>query len=166
MPTYKNLLPIARFMSCRQISNYCQAEGTEPDQLYKTVDIEVKGHDVAVINSYEKFVSMAARELGITISKIWTPPRVINRYTLLKSAHVHRKHMVQYEMRTMFRTVQIKHVTGSTADTFLEYIQRNLPEGMAMKVTRCAIEALPDHLVPPPSVAAATPTDSTKRTSS
>ena len=32
--------------------------------------------------------------------------------------------------------VQFKHVTGSTANTLLEYIQRNLPEGMAMKVTR------------------------------
>ena len=27
-------------------------------------------------------------------------------------------------------------VTGSTADTFLEYIQRNLPEGVAMTVTK------------------------------
>lgn len=28
------------------------------------------------------------------------------------------------------------NVTGSTADTFMEYIQRNLPEGVAMKVTK------------------------------
>lgn len=31
---------------------------------------------------------------------------------------------------------QLKHLTGSTADTYLEYIQRNLPEGVAMKVTK------------------------------
>jgi hypothetical protein len=29
---------------------------------------------------------------------------------------------------------QLKHLTGSTADTYLEYVQRNLPEGVAMKV--------------------------------
>ena len=29
-----------------------------------------------------------------------------------------------------------ERLTGSTADTFLEYIQRNLPEGVAMKVTK------------------------------
>ena len=34
---------------------------------------------------------------------------------------------------------QLKHITGSTADTFLEYIQRNLPEGMCMKVTKVSI---------------------------
>lgn len=36
-------------------------------------------------------------------------------------------------METQF---QFKHLTGSTADILLEYIQRNLPEGVAMKVTR------------------------------
>ena len=29
----------------------------------------------------------------------------------------------------------LKHLTGSTADTYLEYVQRNLPEGVSMKVT-------------------------------
>jgi len=28
------------------------------------------------------------------------------------------------------------NLTGSTADTFMEYVQRNLPEGVAMKVTK------------------------------
>ena len=30
--------------------------------------------------------------------------------------------------------VQVKHITGTTADIFLEYIQRNLPEGIDMSV--------------------------------
>ena len=42
----------------------------EPDALYKTILVEVKGHDPTVLNSYEKFVSMAARELDINISKM------------------------------------------------------------------------------------------------
>lgn len=32
--------------------------------------------------------------------------------------------------------VQYKHLTGSTADTLLEYIERNLPEGVALKATK------------------------------
>jgi len=47
-----------------------QATGEEPDQLYKTVEVEVKGHDVPVLNSYEKFVTMAAGNLGIKISNM------------------------------------------------------------------------------------------------
>lgn len=56
--------------------------------------------------------------------------------TLLKSKHVHKKHRVQYEIRTYFRFLDFLKLTGSTADTFLEYAQRNLPEGVAMKVTK------------------------------
>lgn len=37
-------------------------------------------------------------------------------------------------------------MTGSTMDTFLEYIERNLPEAVAMKVTKTALSNLPDHL--------------------
>lgn len=31
-------------------------------------------------------------------------------------------------------------MTGSTADTYLEYIERNLPEGVALKVTKVTIQ--------------------------
>ena len=41
-------------------------------------------------------------------------------------------------------------LTESTALTFLEYIQRNLPEGVAMKVTKHERQAFPtlieDHI--------------------
>lgn len=70
-----------------------------------------------------------------------TAPRkaIHERWTLLKSAHVHKKHRVQYEIRTYYRYLDILKLTGSTADTFLEYIQRNLPEGVAMKVTKVRV---------------------------
>jgi small subunit ribosomal protein S10 len=45
--------------------------------------------------------------------------------------------------------MEFKHLTGSTADTFLEYIERNLPEGVALKVYKTAIEPLPQHLIAP-----------------
>ena len=56
--------------------------------------------------------------------------------SLLKSVHIFAKHKVQYETRTYFRVMELLRVTGSTADTYLEYSQRMLPEGVAMKVTR------------------------------
>lgn len=42
----------------------------EPDVLYQKVSIMVKGHDRAVLDSYELFTTMAAKELGITISNV------------------------------------------------------------------------------------------------
>lgn len=45
--------------------------------------------------------------------------------------------------------MEFKHLTGSTADTFLEYIERNLPEGVMAKVIKERIEPLYETLKPP-----------------
>lgn len=69
-----------------------------------------------------------------------------DRWTLLKSPHVHAKHMSQYEVRTYYRFLNFHNLTQSTLETYLEYIQRNLPEGTAMKATKVEIQKMPDHL--------------------
>ncbi|XP_070216812.1 small ribosomal subunit protein uS10m isoform X3 [Bos mutus] len=77
----------------------------EPDTLYKRLSVLVKGHDKAVLDSYEYFAVLAAKELGISV-KVHEPPRKIERFTLLKSVHIFKKHRVQYEMRTLYRCLE------------------------------------------------------------
>lgn len=120
----------------------------EPDTLYKRLSILVKAHDKAVLDSYEYFAVLAAKELGISID-VHEPPRKMERLTLLKSVHIFKKHRVQYEMRTLYRRFELKHLTGCTANVYLEYIQRNLPEGVAMEVTKTQIQQLPEHIKEP-----------------
>jgi hypothetical protein len=36
------------------------------------------------------------------------PPRKIERFTLLKSVHIFKKHRVQYEMRTLYRCLEVR----------------------------------------------------------
>ena len=45
---------------------------------------------------------------------------------------------------------QVKHITGTTADIFLEYVQRNLPEGVDMSVYQEELDSLPAMLTGPP----------------
>ncbi|PVD26199.1 hypothetical protein C0Q70_13868 [Pomacea canaliculata] len=141
----------AQFFSTKtQESPKAYDQSTEEDELFRQVTVEVKSHDKSVLKSYSQFVSMAASELGVNIARVFEPPKVITRYSLLKSVHIYKKHFVQYEIRTHFAVFELKYLTGSTADTFLEYIQRNLPEGMAMKVSKYRLERLPAHLSSPP----------------
>ncbi|NXA46097.1 RT10 protein, partial [Nothocercus julius] len=121
----------------------------EPETLYKRLSLLVKGHDQAVLDSYEYFAVLAAKELGISIEKVHRPPKQIERFTLLKSVHIFKKHRVQYEMRTHYVCLELKHLTGSTAAVYLEYVQRNLPEGVAMEVKKTRIEAIPEHIQKP-----------------
>lgn len=89
-----------------------------------------------------------------TISVIFsfTPRLPYNkeRYVLLKSAFVHKKHRVQYEIRTYFHFMHFHRLTGSTLSTFLEYIERNLPEGVALKATKVELLPMPEHMQKPP----------------
>jgi len=118
-----------------------------PDKLYKKIEVEVRGNDPAVLKSYGVFAVLAANHLNINVDRNTAPRKAIHeRWTVLKSAHVHKKHRVQYEFRTYYRYLDFSKLTGSTADTFLEYLQRNLPEGVAMKVTKIELEKLPESV--------------------
>ncbi|XP_043492509.1 28S ribosomal protein S10, mitochondrial [Polistes fuscatus] len=123
-----------------------------PDKLYKKIEIEVRGNDSAVLKSYGQFTEMTANHLGINMLRNTTPRKpIFERLTVLKSVHVHKKHRVQYETRTYYRFMDFAKLTGSTADTFLEYLQRNLPEGVAMKVTKVELQKLPESIQTPPT---------------
>lgn len=123
------------------------SEEYQPDKLYKKVEIEVRGHDPAVLKSYVTFSAMAAEHLELKMSNVVSPSKPIHeRLTLLKSVHVHKKHRVQYETRTYYKYFELYKLTGSTADTYLEYIQRNLPEGVAMKVTKVELNTFPESI--------------------
>ncbi|XP_074945097.1 small ribosomal subunit protein uS10m isoform X2 [Phalacrocorax aristotelis] len=121
----------------------------EPETLYKRLSLLVKGHDKAVLDSYEYFAVLAAKELGISVEKVHKPPQKIERLTLLKSVHIYKKHRVQYEMRTHYMCLELKYLTSSTAAVYLEYVQRNLPEGVAMEVKKTKIEKIPEHIQQP-----------------
>lgn len=78
----------------------------------------------------------------------------IKKFSVLKSPFIYKKHWAQYEIRTHSRILpvslsvsvfvccvlmehlQVTRITGRTADIFLEYIQRNLPEGVNMMVEK------------------------------
>lgn len=122
---------------------------TEPDKLYKIIQIEIRANESEVMKSYEKFARMAAEYLDINIGQCYgafKPKHERDNLTLLRSCFANKDCRVQYETRTYFRYMNFHHLTGSTADTFLEYIERNLPEGVAMKITKVAVEKLPEEI--------------------
>lgn len=117
-----------------------------PDELYRQLWIKCTGHDIGVLNSYEKFLTTTAHHLGIDHVKTETPFRKIKRRTLLASRFVRKKYRVQYEIRSYYRDLLFQNLTGSTADTFLEYVERNIPEGVLFVVEKHRLAELPFDL--------------------
>jgi len=124
----------------------------EPDKLYKRVELEIRGNDKEVLKSYAWFSTAAAGHLGVEVGKSWAIRKAEKeRFTMYKCVHIFKRHKVQYELRTYYRFIHLHKLTGSSADTLLEYLERNLPEGVAMKVTKVEIQRPPEYLLKPPS---------------
>lgn len=140
---------ISRFSSVASSENAMNITEPALDKLYKTLEIELRGNDPAVLRSFSKFAVTTGNHFNIE-TKAWSNKLPEHeRFTVLKSVHVNKKHRVQYEYRTYFSFLQYSKLTGSTANTLLEYIQRNLPEGVALKATKVEIQKIPEHLAPP-----------------
>lgn len=120
---------------------YCYEDGV-PDVLYRRIEVKCLAHETPILDSYQTFVEMTSNGFRLPV-EIEEPCRIVERKTVLRSAFVHKNIRVQYEWYTHYRLFRFSHLTGSTADTLLEYLQRNLPEGMAMEVTRTRVERLP-----------------------
>ncbi|KAL3265828.1 hypothetical protein HHI36_010024 [Cryptolaemus montrouzieri] len=124
-----------------------EAAAVELDKLYKTVQIELRGNDPAVLTSFVKFATTAGNYLNVQSHSWHLRKPTHTRFTVLKSVHIYKKHRVQYEFRTYYSFISYKHLTESTASTLLEYIERNLPEGVALKATSVELQQLPEYLL-------------------
>lgn len=114
--------------------------------LYRYLWIRCAAHEVEVLDSYEKFLRLSAQHLGANYVRSEAPLRTIKRRTLLASRHVHKKYRVQYESRSYYRNLLFKNMTCSTVDTFLEYVERNIPEGVMFTAEKHRIGELPFEL--------------------
>lgn len=135
---------LLRGMSTGAVSS--SETGPRDDDLYRYIRLKCSCHEPAVLDSYEKFVKLAAENLEINFIGTEEPFRTIKRKTMLGSRFVHKKYRAQYEVRSYYRDMTLKNLTGSTADTFIEYVERNLPEGVLMIVEKHRLGELPFEL--------------------
>jgi len=117
----------------------------EPDQLFHHIDILVGAHDNPVLNSYVKYMQIACKELEIKTDCMQIKP-IYMRRQLLKSAHVHKKWRVNYEIRDYRQVLRLYRLTGTSANVVLEYFQRNIPAGVMMQVNKFEMLEAPENV--------------------
>ncbi|CAD6187993.1 unnamed protein product [Caenorhabditis auriculariae] len=114
-----------------------------PDKLFSSIEVEYRGHDREVLKSYSIFLEEVCRGFGITKGRLEVLPYIRWVQPALRSKFVHKKYKLHYETRTHITKFEVLNLTGSTASTFLEYIQRNIPEGVGMRVGFVERQPLP-----------------------
>ena len=141
------------FLTCQPGIQNCSSSASaveqQPkyDKLFRKIELEFRGHDPAVLYSYITFVRNVCNLLEIQQSTLFAPRYERWLVWALRSKFAKKKYMYHYETRTHIRRMHISYLTGSTASTFLEYIQRNIPEGVALKATHSEMYPLPDSII-------------------
>jgi len=143
---FKGLAPPILHLSSSTFNAGSDLSTEDVERLMSLLTLKVRGTDPAVLDSYTQFMRRAATILNLDVSGKVILPMHIEKRTLLKSPHIYKKHRYQYELRTHARMLQVRELTGDSADIFLEYIQRNIPEGVSMSVEQTELEPIPEYI--------------------
>lgn len=131
-------------------SEFPQGEGNLSNEEVKSLllTLKVRGSDEDVLDSYTQFMRRAATVLSLNVSGNIIVPRPIEKHALLKptSPYISKTHHMPYKPPSHDRMLQVRELTGETADIYVEYIRRNLPEGVSMSVEQADIGPVLEYI--------------------
>ena len=95
------------------------------------IRIRLKAFDHKLLDQSTKEIVETARRTGARVAGPIPLPTRINRFTVLRSPHVDKKSMDQFEIRTHKRLLDIVEPTAKTVD---ELRKLNLPAGVDISI--------------------------------
>jgi small subunit ribosomal protein S10 len=95
------------------------------------IRIRLKAYDHRVLDQSAEEIVETAKRTGAKLCGPIPLPTEIERYTVLRSPHVHKKSREQFEIRTHKRLLDILDPTAKTID---ELKKLNLPAGVDIKI--------------------------------
>lgn len=129
------------------IDKHAWADNHQETRFYREIALEIYGYDRSVIASYVQYVRYAAARLDLHCSSPIVYPKITRKWSIIKSPFKFSFKRAEYELRRFQTALYLWNLTGTTADVFLEYVERNLAAGLGMNVHMESMEQLPVALV-------------------
>jgi small subunit ribosomal protein S10 len=95
----------------------------------------LKAFDFKILDQTVNKIINTSSKFGILISGPIRLPTKIKKFTVLRSPHIDKKSREQFEIRTHKRLLNIFNTKENTINTFLKYVEDNLPSGVNLKIT-------------------------------
>jgi small subunit ribosomal protein S10 len=95
------------------------------------IRVRLRGFDVRLIDDSARGIVQTVQKAGATVSGPIPLPTRINKYTVLRSPHVHKKSREQFEMRTHKRLIDIIDPTPDVMDALMKL---ELPAGVDVEI--------------------------------
>ncbi len=99
--------------------------------MAQKIRIRLKGYDFRTVDQSAGDIVETAKRTGARVSGPVPLPTRIERFTVNRSAHVDKKSMEQFELRTHKRLIDIIEPTANTVD---ELKKLNLPAGVDINI--------------------------------
>ncbi|XP_018018993.1 probable 28S ribosomal protein S10, mitochondrial [Hyalella azteca] len=129
--------------------------GSEPPYLishepkpynYPLVNIQVKGYDHSVLQSYQSWVTRIAERLNLVVSNAWATP--CKKLQITRFEPKSTKVEDTFKLNIYERTVQVSEMPSLVLPVLLEVLQAGLPEGVELYVDHHSEEAEKIRYVP------------------
>ncbi|XP_017784361.1 PREDICTED: uncharacterized protein LOC108568025 [Nicrophorus vespilloides] len=100
--------------------------------LYDTINIQMRGHDYAILENYQKLVHNMAKNMDIDVEDAWAVPAQDMQITTYKeNSEVINS---QYSLKTYERSVQITDVSSLKLPILLRALEASTPMGVSIAV--------------------------------
>jgi small subunit ribosomal protein S10 len=114
----------------------------KPTHGIAVCDLQLRSFSVRNLELFTDFAMRAAYYLGLAARGPIPLPRIIQRYTVIRSNFVHKKSQENFERVHLRRLIQIQDGDPLAVQCWLGYIQRKQYHGVGMKANLYEQEAL------------------------
>jgi len=148
------------YVSCSAIhTNAAKMKTFEPDYLdaagltppaHPKLNIQLKGYDFDILESFQSYVHNLAENLGIDVSESWATP------CTSFNAHIYAPQSTKvassYSMNIYERNVQLSDVLSTDLPVLIEAVRKTLPEGVSMSVHEHKVDHFEERYIPDPLI--------------
>ena len=125
----------------RNVRSYMKKDVDEPKYLdylkpqipyYSLLNIQIRGFDFVVLESYAKYLHQLSNKLGVNVVKFWASPQTSLKYELLKPESEVTES--QFVLNVYERNLQIENISAKITPILLELLQSSAPAGVTLSV--------------------------------
>ncbi|XP_061565905.1 39S ribosomal protein L48, mitochondrial [Cololabis saira] len=102
------------------------------DTAYGTLNVNVSGYDMTVVEHYSQYIHNVCNRLGINVAESYALPTKTTEVMLMQEQGT--KTYVDAVLKTHERVVQLSSLNTAMCPVFMDLLLKNQPEGVQLSV--------------------------------
>ncbi|XP_056298362.1 39S ribosomal protein L48, mitochondrial-like [Pseudoliparis swirei] len=104
----------------------------ETDTAYATLNVNVSGYDMTLVEHYAQYIHNLCNRLGIKVAESYALPTKSTEVMLMPEQGT--KMFVDSVLKTHWRVIQLSSLDSAACPVFIDVLTKNQPEGVQLSV--------------------------------